>query len=85
MAGPGSSTTGRSHFKSLQKIRVETDRYWNAIVARMADRRANAAGARIVGAFNWQITPVVLTKAFTGSDRIAAKRAFDAMMHDEKD
>jgi predicted 3-demethylubiquinone-9 3-methyltransferase (glyoxalase superfamily) len=29
---------------------------------------------------HWQITPTILTKAFTGSDRAAAKRAFDAMM-----
>jgi hypothetical protein len=29
---------------------------------------------------NWQITPIAMMKAFTGSDRAAAKRAFDAMM-----
>jgi 2-polyprenyl-6-hydroxyphenyl methylase/3-demethylubiquinone-9 3-methyltransferase len=28
----------------------------------------------------WQITPIALTKAFTGPDRAAAKRAFEAMM-----
>lgn len=29
---------------------------------------------------HWQITPVALSKATTSPDRIAAKRAFDAMM-----
>ena len=29
---------------------------------------------------SWQITPVVLTKAYTNPDRAAAKRAFEAMM-----
>jgi len=29
---------------------------------------------------HWQITPNALTQAFTGPDRAAAKRAFDAMM-----
>ena len=29
---------------------------------------------------SWQITPRVLTQALAGSDRAAAKRAFDAMM-----
>jgi len=28
----------------------------------------------------WQITPIALTKAITDPDRVAAKRAFDAMM-----
>jgi 2-polyprenyl-6-hydroxyphenyl methylase/3-demethylubiquinone-9 3-methyltransferase len=27
---------------------------------------------------SWQITPRVLTEAFTGTDRAAAKRAFEA-------
>jgi len=29
---------------------------------------------------SWQITPRALTQALAGSDRAAAKRAFDAMM-----
>jgi len=29
---------------------------------------------------SWQITPRVLTEAFTGADRAAAARAFEAMM-----
>ena len=33
---------------------------------------------------SWQITPIVLTKAFTNPDRAVAKRAFDAMMQMKK-
>jgi 2-polyprenyl-6-hydroxyphenyl methylase/3-demethylubiquinone-9 3-methyltransferase len=33
---------------------------------------------------SWQITPAALTKAITGTDRAAAKRAFDAMMQMKK-
>ena len=29
---------------------------------------------------SWQITPRVLTEAYTSGDRAVAKRAFDAMM-----
>ena len=29
---------------------------------------------------SWQITPIVLTQAYTDPDRAAAKRAFEAMM-----
>jgi 2-polyprenyl-6-hydroxyphenyl methylase/3-demethylubiquinone-9 3-methyltransferase len=33
---------------------------------------------------NWQITPIILTKAVNGSDADAAKRAFEAMMQMKK-
>jgi len=33
---------------------------------------------------SWQITPIALTKAVTGPDPAAAKRAFDAMMQMKK-
>jgi predicted 3-demethylubiquinone-9 3-methyltransferase (glyoxalase superfamily) len=33
---------------------------------------------------SWQITPRVLTEAYTDSDRAAAKRAFDGMMEMKK-
>jgi 2-polyprenyl-6-hydroxyphenyl methylase/3-demethylubiquinone-9 3-methyltransferase len=29
---------------------------------------------------SWQITPRILTEAYTSPDRAAARRAFDAMM-----
>ena len=33
---------------------------------------------------SWQITPMALTDAFTGADRAAAKRVFEAMMQMRK-
>ncbi|MCO5399197.1 VOC family protein [Ralstonia soli] len=57
----------------------ETDRLWNAIVS-------NGGHANVCGwcqdkwGLSWQITPRVLTAAYTSADRAAAKRAFEAMM-----
>ena len=33
---------------------------------------------------SWQVTPIVLTQAYTSADHAAAKRAFEAMMHMKK-
>jgi 2-polyprenyl-6-hydroxyphenyl methylase/3-demethylubiquinone-9 3-methyltransferase len=58
---------------------AETDRYWNAIVGN-GGQESQCGWCKDKWGINWQITPIALTKAFTGSDRAAAKRAFDAMM-----
>lgn len=66
-------------FQVATRDQAETDRYWNAIVG-------NGGAESVCGwckdkwGVSWQITPVALTKAMTGSDKAAAKRAFDAMM-----
>lgn len=66
-------------FQVATRDQAETDRYWNAIVG-------NGGVESVCGwckdkwGVSWQITPVALTKAMTGSDKAAAKRAFDAMM-----
>ena len=57
----------------------ETDRYWNAIVGN-GGKESDCGWCKDRWGLSWQITPRVLTEAFTGSDRVAAKRAFDAMM-----
>src|SRR6187455_1828667 len=58
---------------------AETDRYWNAIVGNGGQE--NACGwCQDKWGLSWQITPSVLMNAVTGSDRAAAKRAFEAMM-----
>ena len=57
----------------------ETDRYWNAIVGNGGQESA-CGWCKDKWGLSWQITPVALIKAVTGSDRAAAKRAFDAMM-----
>lgn len=66
-------------FQVATADQAETDRYWNAIVS-------NGGAESVCGwckdkwGISWQITPIVLTKAFTGPDRAAARRAFAAMM-----
>src|ERR1043165_2555573 len=57
----------------------ETDRYWDAIVGNGGQESA-CGWCKDRWGLNWQITPRVLTEAYTSSDRAAAKRAFDAMM-----
>ena len=77
--GPEFPQTEAFSFQIATEDQAETDRYWNAIVG-------NGGAESVCGwckdkwGLNWQITPIVLTEAFTGSDPAAAKRAFDAMM-----
>ena len=57
----------------------ETDRLWNAIVSNGGQESA-CGWCKDKWGLSWQITPRALTAAFTSPDRVAAKRAFDAMM-----
>jgi predicted 3-demethylubiquinone-9 3-methyltransferase (glyoxalase superfamily) len=57
----------------------ETDRLWNAIVGN-GGKESECGWCKDRWGLSWQITPRTLTEAFTGTDRAAAKRAFDAMM-----
>jgi len=57
----------------------ETDRLWNAIVGN-GGQESECGWCKDRWGLSWQITPRTLTQAFTGGDRAAAKRAFDAMM-----
>lgn len=66
-------------FQVATEDQSETDRYWNAIVGN-GGQESECGWCKDKWGISWQITPVALTKAFTSSDRIAAKRAFDAMM-----
>lgn len=66
-------------FQIATDDQAETDRYWNAIVGH-GGQESNCGWCRDRWGVSWQITPRALTRAFTGSDRAAAKRAFDAMM-----
>ena len=61
----------------------ETDRYWNAIVGNGGQESA-CGWCKDKWGVSWQITPRALTEAYTGPDRAAAKRAFDAMMEMRK-
>lgn len=66
-------------FQVATDDQAETDRYWHAIID-------NGGQASVCGwckdkwGLSWQISPRVLTDAVGGSDRAAAKRAFEAMM-----
>ncbi|TQM10483.1 2-polyprenyl-6-hydroxyphenyl methylase/3-demethylubiquinone-9 3-methyltransferase [Pseudoxanthomonas sp. 3HH-4] len=61
----------------------ETDRLWNAIVGNGGQESA-CGWCKDKWGLNWQITPRVLTEAFTNPDKGIAKRAFEAMMEMRK-
>ncbi|WP_213956062.1 VOC family protein [Variovorax sp. dw_954] len=78
---------GGPHFKQTQAFsfqiatddQAETDRLWNAIVGN-GGKESECGWCQDRWGVSWQITPRVLTEAVTGTDRAAAKRAFEAMM-----
>ena len=71
-------------FQVATADQAETDRYWNAIVGNGGEESA-CGWCKDKWGVSWQITPLALTKAITDPDPAAAKRAFEAMMTDEKD
>lgn len=81
--GPGVEHNWAFSFQVATEDQAETDRYWNAILDGGGEE-SQCGWCKDRWGVNWQITPTVLTKAFTGSDRAAAKRAFDAMMQMKK-
>ena len=77
--GPGVPHSMAFSFQIATDTQEETDRLWNAIVAHGGE--ASACGwCKDKWGLSWQITPRVLTAAYTSPDRAAAKRAFEAMM-----
>src|SRR3954452_5289232 len=81
--GPAFTHNEAFSFQIATDDQEETDRYWNAIIGNGG--RASACGwCKDRWGVSWQITPVALTRAITGADRAAAKRAFDAMMEMSK-
>jgi 2-polyprenyl-6-hydroxyphenyl methylase/3-demethylubiquinone-9 3-methyltransferase len=81
--GPGVEHNWAFSFQVATEDQSETDRYWNAIVGN-GGQESQCGWCRDRWGINWQITPIALMKAVTGSDRLAAKRAFDAMMQMRK-
>lgn len=77
--GPAFKHNEAFSFQIATEDQEETDRYWNAIVGNGGQESA-CGWCKDKWGVSWQITPVVLTKAYTSSDRAAAKRAFEAMM-----
>ena len=81
--GPAFRQTEAFSFQVATADQAETDRYWNAIVGN-GGQESECGWCKDKWGLSWQITPRVLTEAFTGSDRAAAKRVFDAMMQMRK-
>lgn len=81
--GPNVEHNWAFSFQVATEDQAETDRYWNAIVGNGGEE-SQCGWCKDKWGINWQITPVALTNAFTGTDRAAAKRAFDAMMDMQK-
>jgi 2-polyprenyl-6-hydroxyphenyl methylase/3-demethylubiquinone-9 3-methyltransferase len=77
--GPEFTHSEAFSFQVLTADQKETDRYWNAITKK-GGQESQCGWCKDKWGVSWQITPAVLMKAFTGSDRAAAKRAFEAMM-----
>src|SRR5438045_4070122 len=77
--GPAFKHSEAFSFQVATADQAETDHYWDAIVGN-GGRESECGWCKDKWGLSWQITPVALTEAFTGPDRAAAKRAFDAMM-----
>ena len=66
-------------FQIATDDQAETDRLWHAIVAN-GGQESECGWCKDKWGLSWQITPRVLMTAIGDPDRVAAKRAFDAMM-----
>jgi predicted 3-demethylubiquinone-9 3-methyltransferase (glyoxalase superfamily) len=81
--GPEFKHSEAFSFQVATADQAETDRYWNAIVGNGGEE-SMCGWCRDKWGLSWQITPVLLTKAFTNPDRAVAQRAFAAMMQMKK-
>jgi 2-polyprenyl-6-hydroxyphenyl methylase/3-demethylubiquinone-9 3-methyltransferase len=77
--GPVFKQTEAFSFQVASVDQAETDRYWNAIVGNGGEE-SQCGWCKDKWGISWQITPIVLTKAYTSSDPAVAQRAFAAMM-----
>jgi predicted 3-demethylubiquinone-9 3-methyltransferase (glyoxalase superfamily) len=77
--GPNFKPNEAVSFMVMTEDQAETDRYWNAIVGNGGAESA-CGWCKDRWGFSWQITPRALLEAMSGPDRVAAKRAMEAMM-----
>jgi len=77
--GPAFKHDEAFSFQVATVDQAETDRYWNAIVGN-GGQESECGWCKDKWGLSWQITPVILTRAYTNPDRAIARRAFDAMM-----
>ena len=81
--GPKFTPNESFSFQVATTSQEETDRYWNAIVSN-GGKESECGWCKDKWGFSWQITPVQLTEALSGSDPAVAKRVFTAMMGMQK-
>ena len=77
--GPTFKHSEAFSFQVATDDQAETDRYWNAIVGN-GGQESECGWCKDRWGLNWQITPRVLTRAYTGNDPADAQRAFKALM-----
>ncbi len=77
--GPTFKHSEAFSFQVATDDQAETDRYWNAIVGN-GGQESDCGWCKDKWGLSWQITPRVLTRAYTSQDPEVARRAFDAMM-----
>lgn len=77
--GPAFKHSEAFSFQVATDDQAETDRLWSAIVDN-GGQESECGWCKDKWGLSWQITPRVLTAAYTSPDRAAAKRAFEAMM-----
>ena len=77
--GPAFKHSEAFSFQIATDDQAETDRLWNAIVGN-GGQESECGWCKDKWGLSWQITPRVLTEAFTSPDREVARRAFEAML-----
>lgn len=77
--GPAFKHSEAFSFQIATEDQSETDRLWNAIVEN-GGQESSCGWCKDKWGLSWQITPRALVNAIKDPDRVAAKRAFDAMM-----
>ena len=77
--GPAFTHSEAFSFQVAAADQAETDRYWDAIVGN-GGQASECGWCKDRWGISWQITPRVLTEAYTSDDPAVASRAFAAMM-----
>jgi predicted 3-demethylubiquinone-9 3-methyltransferase (glyoxalase superfamily) len=77
--GPHFTFNEAISFQVYTDSQDETDRYWDAIV-RNGGQESQCGWCKDKFGLSWQIVPRVLLDAIADPDKVAAKRAMDAMM-----
>jgi predicted 3-demethylubiquinone-9 3-methyltransferase (glyoxalase superfamily) len=81
--GPAIKPNMAVSFMVITEDQQETDRYWNALISN-GGAASQCGWCRDRWGYSWQITPRALLNAMSNPDRVAAKRAMEAMMTMEK-